>query len=87
MSPKEIAHKVYPASENEPQRAALIKAIESYGKERKVYGTVNMARLVKQMRDAQKAYFQHRTQERLKESIKMEEQVDRAVSTILKHMS
>lgn len=53
-------------------------------KEGKKAGSKSMAKLVKQMREAQNRYFQTRSNEALRESKKLEEQVDRAVEAVLK---
>ena len=66
----------------------IAHAMEEYGKARKKAGARSFARLVKEMRDAQNAYFRNAGtpvgKQKLAESKKLEEQVDRAVEAVLR---
>ncbi|MCH8479167.1 MAG: hypothetical protein LAT56_14675 [Wenzhouxiangella sp.] len=58
-------------------------ALDQAFKEGKRKGAKSMAKLVKEMRQAQNRYFETRSDEALRLSKKLESQVDRAVEAVL----
>lgn len=67
----------------------LIHIFKRYAKLKKVYGSLGYAKMVKQMRDAQKDYFRNRDtsnrQEFLEKAKKQEESVDDITEKIIKY--
>ena len=89
-TPEEIVDLIKPFLSSEPQLDKMKDDIKSYGRKKKISGAISFAKLVKKMRDKQQNYFRNNksnyqyAQQLLKESKKLEEQVDRAVEAILK---
>lgn len=79
-----------PTVDSEPQLLKMVSEIKAYGREKKINGAKSFAKLVKEMRAKQEAYFRNHSsnnqasRQLLYEAKKLEDQVDTAVEAILK---
>lgn len=65
--------------------AALLVALQYYGRRKKADGARSFAGLVKEMRRNQKLYFQSRSRESLADSKRLEQQVDKSIEAVEKY--
>lgn len=82
MNPKKITDLLKPEV-GPAVRGAIEERIKDYGKEQKINGAKSFTKLVRQMREKQKLYFDTRDNQALKESKALESQVDRAIHAVL----